>query len=159
MKGYRKILIAVNGSKEVLTHGLKLAGDERSWVTVVKVIPPNEGDLNLIGIKNIGDVLSGDCRKEVSEIKTIAEKERTLIKTRVEEGDASGKIIEVAIEEQCDLIILGAKKRSFLRKLFGDNTVEKVIHGAPCPVLVVGASQEELKMAHDTSKAEFIPAM
>lgn len=43
MKGYRKILIAVNGSKDVLLKGLKLAGDEKCWVTVVKVLPPYEG--------------------------------------------------------------------------------------------------------------------
>ncbi|MBI4690885.1 MAG: hypothetical protein HY754_11580, partial [Nitrospirae bacterium] len=60
MKGYRKILIAVNGSKEVLRQGLKLAYDEECWVTVIKVIPPYEGDLNLTGIKNIGDVLTSE---------------------------------------------------------------------------------------------------
>ena len=64
MKGYRKVLIAVNGSKEVLRQGLKLAGDEECWVTVVKVIPPYEGDLNLVGIKNIEDVLSSRGKKK-----------------------------------------------------------------------------------------------
>ena len=139
MKGYRKILIAVNGSKNVLTEGLKLAGDESCWVTVVKVLPPNEGDLNLTGIKNIQDVLDNGGAKAVADFKEIAQAERALIKTRLEEGDAHMKILEVAEEEDCDIIIMGAKKRNFLRKIFGDNTVEKVIHQATCPVLVVGA--------------------
>ncbi|GAB4544611.1 MAG: hypothetical protein Fur0020_13900 [Thermodesulfovibrionia bacterium] len=46
MKGYRKVLIAVNGSIDVLKSGLKVARDEGCWVTVVKVIPSNEGELN-----------------------------------------------------------------------------------------------------------------
>ncbi len=139
MKGYRKVLIAVNGSREVLRQGLKLADDEKCWVTVVKVIPPYEGDLNLVGVKNIEDVLYSGADKAVSEIKETAAAERALIKTRLEEGDISGKIVEVAEEEQCDLIIMGAKKRGWIRKIFGDNVVERVIHRAPCPVLVVGA--------------------
>jgi len=139
MKGYRKILIAVNGSKEVLVKGLQLASDEKCWVTVMKVIPSFEGDLNLTGIKNIGDILDSGGEKAVSELKDLAESEGALIKTRLEEGDVHKKILEVAEEERCDVIIMGAKKRSWIRKLFGDNVVEKVISQAPCPVFVVSA--------------------
>ncbi len=139
MKGYRKVLIAVNGSREVLRQGLKLAEDEKCWVTVVKVIPTYGGDLNLTGVKNIEDVLYSGAEKEISKIKETAAAERALIKTRLEEGDIPGKIVEVAEEEKCDLIVMGAKKRNWIRKILGDNVVEKVIHSAPCPVLVVGA--------------------
>ncbi len=139
MKGYRKVLIAVNGSREVLRQGLKLAEDEKCWVTVVKVIPTFGGDLNLTGVKNIEDVLYSGAEKEISKIKETAAAERALIKTRLEEGDIPGKIVEVAEEEKCDLIVMGAKKRNWIRKILGDNVVEKVIHRAPCPVLVVGA--------------------
>lgn len=139
MKGYRKVLIAVNGSRKVLQQGLKLADDEKCWVTVVKVVPAFEGDLNLTGIRNIEDVLDSGGGKAISQMKETAVTQRALIKTRLEEGDASKKIIEVAEQERCDLIIMGAKKRNWLRKIFGDNVVEKVIHQATCPVLVVGA--------------------
>ncbi len=139
MKGYRKVLIAVNGSREVLRQGLKLADDEKCWVTVVKVIPTYGGDLNLTGVKNIEDVLYSGAEKEISKIKETAAAEKALIKTRLEEGDIPGKIVEVAEEEKCDLIVMGAKKRNWIRKILGDNVVEKVIHRAPCPVLVVGA--------------------
>jgi nucleotide-binding universal stress UspA family protein len=137
MKGYRKVLIAVNGNKEVLRKGLQLAGDERCWVTVVKVLPQNEGDLNLVGIKNIEDVMNNGQTQVVRSFREIAEAEGALIKTRIEEGDVSRRIVEVAEEERCDVIVLGAQKRNWLRKIFGDNVVEKVIQGAPCPVLVV----------------------
>ena len=137
MKGCRKILIAVNGSKDVLRQGLNLAEDEGTWITVVKVIPQNEGELNVTGIKNIGDILDSYSEKERSEISAIAANERMLIKTRIEEGEPYRKIVAAAEEERCDVIIMGAKKRSWVRKLLGDNTVEKVINQAPCPVLVV----------------------
>ncbi|MEW6117312.1 MAG: universal stress protein [Nitrospirota bacterium] len=138
MKGCRKVLIAVNGSKEVLVEGLKIAQDEKCWVTVVKVVPPHEGDLDLTGVRNIGAVLDSGGSKAVSEIKDMAEAERALIKARLEEGEVHKKILEVAEEERCDLIIMGARQmKKGLRRLFGDNAVEKVISQAPCPVLVV----------------------
>ena len=140
MKGYRKVLIAVNGSRDVLTEGLKLAQDEKCWVTVVKVVPPNEGDMNLVGIKNIDTVLDNGASNSLAEIKNTAKAEGALVKTRLEEGDVYTKIVEVAAEEHCDLIIMGAQKvKRGLKRLFGVNIVEKVIESAPCPVLVVGA--------------------
>jgi nucleotide-binding universal stress UspA family protein len=138
MKGYRKILIALNGHKEVLEQGIKMARDEKTWITVVKVLRPFDGDLDLTGIKNLNDVLDDGGAKAVSEISDIAKAEGALIKTRLEQGDVSQRIIAVAEEERCDLIIMGSKKRkSFLSRIFGDHIVEKVIDLAPCPVYVV----------------------
>jgi nucleotide-binding universal stress UspA family protein len=139
MRGVRKILIAVNGSKEVLRQGLELAGDEKCWVTVVKVVPENEGDLDLTGVKDVGDILAGGVGRDIAEIRGIADAEGALVKTRVETGAVHERILEVAEEERCDVIVLGRRERSWLRKLFGDNVVGKVIRGASCPVLVVAA--------------------
>ncbi len=139
MKGYRKVLIALNGSKEVLKQGIKLAQDEKTWVTVVKVVQPFDGDLDLTGIKNLNDVLDDGGPQAISDVKRIAEAEGALVKTRLERGDVPGKIVEVAEEEKCDLIIMGSKKKKGLfSRLFGDHIVEKVIDRAPCPVFVVG---------------------
>jgi nucleotide-binding universal stress UspA family protein len=139
MKGYRKILIAVDSSKGVLRQGLRLAGDERCWVTVVKVVPPHDGDLELVGIRNISDVLDNGARKDAAEMDGIAETEGALVKTRIEEGEIDEKIVEVAEDENCDLIIMGTNRTNWFSRLFGKNVVEKVINQAPCPVLVVGA--------------------
>jgi nucleotide-binding universal stress UspA family protein len=138
MKGYRKVLIAVNGSREVLKQGIKLARDERTWITAMKVVQPFDGDLHLTGIKNLNDVLDDGGAKALSEIRNMAKAEGALIKTRLEQGDVPSRIVEVAEEEQCDLIIMGSKKKKgILDRLFGDHIVEKVIDRAHCPVYVV----------------------
>lgn len=137
MKGYKKILIAVNGSLDVLNHGLKLASDESCWVTVVKVIPPYEGDLNLVGISNIREVLNSGSEKASKAIREVAEAERGLIKTRIEEGKIHERIVAVAAEERCDLIVMGKRNKRGLMKFIGDNVINKVLRSAPCPVLVV----------------------
>lgn len=139
MKGYRKVLIALNGSREVLEQGIRLAQDEKTWITVVKVVQPFDGDLNLTGIKNLNDVLDDGGAAAVREINRTAEAEGALVKTRLEQGDVPQRIVEVAEEEKCDLIIMGSKKKKgILSRLFGDHVVEKVIDRATCPVFVVG---------------------
>jgi nucleotide-binding universal stress UspA family protein len=140
MKGYRKVLIALNGHKEVLEQGVKLARDEKTWITVVKVVRPFDGELNLTGIKNLNDVLDDGSHTAIAEIKRIAEAEGALIKTRLEQGDVPQRIVEVAEEEKCDLIIMGSrKKKGMLSRLFGDHVAEKVISRASCPVLVLNS--------------------
>lgn len=139
MRGYRKVLIALNGHKEVLEQGIRLAKDEKTWITVVKVVQPYEGDLNLTGIKNLNDVFDDGGARAVTDITRIAKDEDALVKTRLEQGNVPDRIVEVATEEKCDLIIMGSKKKKgIMSRLFGDHVVEKVIDRAPCPVYVVG---------------------
>ena len=139
MKGFRKVLIALNGNKNVLDTGFQMAKDEKTWIIVVKVIPPFEGDLNLTGIKNIEDALDSGVGKVVWQVEANAKAQGALIKTRVQQGSVPDAIVEVADEERCDLIIMGTPKKNWFRKLFGDHVVEKVIDMASCPVYVVAA--------------------
>jgi len=137
MKGYRKILIAVNGKMDVLTEGLKSVKDEKCIVTVLKVVPSFEGDLGLVGVKNIGDVLSSDRDRLISEIEDVAKAKGAVVTTRVEEGDIHQKILEVAEEEESDMIIMGDGKQSLVKKVLGMNVTAKVVSQAPCPVIKV----------------------
>ncbi len=139
MKGFRKVLVALNGRREVLEQGIKLAQDEKTWITVVKVVQPFDGNLDLTGIKNLNDVLDDGSAQAITEINRLARTEGALIKTRLEQGDVPQRIVEVAEEEKCDLIIMGADRTNWFKKIFGKNVVEKVISQATCPVLVVGA--------------------
>jgi nucleotide-binding universal stress UspA family protein len=138
MKGCRKILIAVNGEVKVLDKGLELSDDEKCWITVLKVIPSYEGDLDLTGISNLRDVLTSNEEEKLDSINEALRENGAFAKVRVEEGDITETINRVAAEERCDLVVLGKKKRKgFLSRILGDGVVEKVSGSAPCPVLVV----------------------
>ena len=141
MKDYRKVLIAVNGSKDVLVQGLRLLGSEKCSVTVVKVTPTYEGDLSLIGVKDIAPVLAGFSESDISEIKDIAKSNGISVKVRIEEGEIDKKIVDVAEEENSDLIIMGASSQNIIKKLFFGNLLDDVSHQAQCPVLVVNADK------------------
>ena len=137
MRGFRRILVALDGSKNALAPGLQLAGEEGCWTTVLKVVPANEGDLELTGIKDIDSVLTGEERQVRAAVRQSAADARVLVKSRVEEGGISERIVAVAAEECCDLIVIGRERLPWYRRLLGPSIAERVARSAQCPVLVL----------------------
>jgi nucleotide-binding universal stress UspA family protein len=132
MGRYNKILVAVDGSdssKNALKQAFKFGFDEKMWITVVAIDPPYEGDLALVGVSNIGKVLKGRGEEILDAAREIAKQERASIKTRHEEGLAYEKIIEVAEEEKCNLIVMGRSGTSSIeRSLMGSVTAKVIGH-------------------------------
>jgi nucleotide-binding universal stress UspA family protein len=56
---------------------------------------------------------------------------------RVLEGPAAKKIVSVAKLEHCEMIITGSHGRSDLQGLLLGSVAHRVLHSAPCPVLVI----------------------
>lgn len=130
MGRYNKLLVAMDGSeasKNALHQAFKLAFDEKKWITVAAVNPPYQGDLELIGVSNIEELLKGKGEKILEEAQQIAKEERASIKTRLEVGEPYEKIIEIAEEEKCELIVMGRRGiTGFERALMGSVTAKVI---------------------------------
>jgi len=136
----RKILVAVDGSDSsfhALRESFKLASDEKSWITVVSVAPLFEGDLELVGVRDIRTALRQPCEKALSTAIEIAQTERALIKTVCEEGEIYEKIVDLAEAENCDLIVMGRKGTRHLEKTLVGSVTARVIGHSQIDVLVV----------------------
>lgn len=59
------------------------------------------------------------------------------LETRVVAGKPGEKILEVANQEKIDLIIMGAHGRRGLEKAIFGSVADRVVQGAPCPVLTI----------------------
>lgn len=57
--------------------------------------------------------------------------------SRIVSGPTAEVIFDVATAEGCDLIIMGSKGKSDLEGLMVGSVTHKVLHLAPCPVLVI----------------------
>jgi nucleotide-binding universal stress UspA family protein len=57
--------------------------------------------------------------------------------TRIVSGPTAEVIFDVAKAEPCDLIVMGSKGKSNLEGLMVGSVTHKVLHIAPCPVLVI----------------------
>jgi nucleotide-binding universal stress UspA family protein len=64
-------------------------------------------------------------------------KQFSSLETRVLVGSPAAKILELAKSEQIDLIIMGAHGRKGLEKVIFGSVANRVVKGAPCPVLTI----------------------
>jgi len=140
MANYRKILVAYDGSASArngLAVASHLAKEDKSWIKVLTVLPSYEGDLELIGVSNIKETIEGPGRKLMQEAKEIADHEDVHILTNMAQGEPYDKIVHVADDENCDLIVMGRRgKHQLERELVGSVTA-RVIGYTKKDVLVV----------------------
>lgn len=132
MAKYRKILVAYDGSpsaQNALTLAGQLAKEDKSWIKVLAVVPSYEGDLDLIGVSNIKEAITGPGERLLAEARKIAETENVHILTNLEQGEPYEQIVQVADEENCDLIIMGRRGTNNLeRELMGSVTARVIGH-------------------------------
>jgi nucleotide-binding universal stress UspA family protein len=59
------------------------------------------------------------------------------VKARVESGSPASRLTRLAAEEGFDLVIVGSNGHTELKALLLGSVSDAVVHGSPCPVLVV----------------------
>jgi nucleotide-binding universal stress UspA family protein len=140
MGKYKKILVAFDGSessKNALLQAFRLANAEECWITVASVIPPYEGEMELVGVKDIKAALKKPCDDAIAEAEKIAKAEKALIKTVCEEGEIYKKIVDLAEAENCDLIVMGRKGRHRIERALVGSVTARVIGHTRKDVLVI----------------------
>jgi nucleotide-binding universal stress UspA family protein len=140
MGKYRKILVAVDGSessRNALLQAFRLAVDEKCWITVTSVVPPYEGEIEILGVKDIRAALRKPCDDALDEARELAETERALIKTVCEEGEIHERIVDLADAENCDLIIMGRRGLRPVERMLVGVVTARVIGHTQRDVLVV----------------------
>jgi nucleotide-binding universal stress UspA family protein len=159
MVRYRKILVAYDGSasaKHALAVASQLARENNSWIKVLAVMPSYAGDLELIGVSNIKATMEGPGRKLLAEAQLIADTEDFHILTNLEQGEPYDKIVHVAEEENCDLIVMGRRGHSNLERELMGGVTARVIGHTTKNVLVVPEHAElhwrNILLATDGSK-------
>jgi nucleotide-binding universal stress UspA family protein len=132
MGKYRKILVAVDSSessKNALHQAFKLANEEKCWITVTSVVPPYEGEIEILGVKDIRAALRKPCEDALDEVQKIAKTERMLVKTVCQEGEVYERIVDLADAENCDVIVMGRRGlRRIERTLIGSVTARVIGH-------------------------------
>ncbi|OGQ87661.1 MAG: hypothetical protein A2512_13155 [Deltaproteobacteria bacterium RIFOXYD12_FULL_56_24] len=158
MAKYRKILVAYDGSpsaQNALSLASQLAREDKSWIKVLAVVPPYQGDLELIGVSEIKEAITGPGQELLAEARQLADREGVHILTNLEQGEPYEQIVHVAEEENCDLIIMGRRgKGKVERALIGSVTARVIGHTAK-DVLVIPEngklSWENILLATDGS--------
>jgi nucleotide-binding universal stress UspA family protein len=145
MANYRKILVAYDGStsaKNCLAVASHLAKEDKSWIKVLTVLPSYEGDLELVGVSKIKETIEGPGRKLLAEAQEIADKEDVHILTNMAQGEPYEKIVHIADDENCDLIVMGRR---------GQNQLERQLVGS-VTARVIGYTRKDVLVVPDNTK-------
>lgn len=153
------MLVAIDGSESgihALKESFKLAVNEKSWITVVSVVPPYEGDLDTTAFGNIQHALRQPCEKALADAVEIAKAERASIKTVCEEGVPHERIIDLAEAENCELIVMGRGGGSNVKRALIGSVSARVIGYSQRDVLIIPLSAtvdwKNIVLAIDGSK-------
>jgi universal stress protein A len=147
MSIYSRILLAVDLNADSIAVGRRARdlaarmGAELTVLHVVEYVPVEPAGENMVPPVAFFDELADSARQRL--VKLCAEIGVDADHQRVEVGSVKGEVIRVARDMQCDLIVLGARERHGL-SIFVNLTEDTVLHGAPCDVLAVRVSGEQV---------------
>jgi nucleotide-binding universal stress UspA family protein len=137
---FRKILQANDGSDHAF-HALSLA---------LQIAKHDMAELHMVSVEQIdhmpelveegrqGTTTTGRRFHNVLQrARAMAEESQLKLHTHVLAGHPVRDIIELAAELQVDLLVVGASGHSALYDRMIGSQAQKILHHAPCPVLVV----------------------
>lgn len=143
---FDKVLVPLDGSElaeRALGSALAISRARNAQLiffsvpTYHQVISPTATGYGLVTMNQIVDLGRDEARNYLNGLRRQARCSDCRIETMVMEGDVAGCIVDTAAAEQVDLIVMTTHGYSgFTRWMLGSVT-ERVLRGAPCPVLVV----------------------
>lgn len=141
--GRPRILLATDGSQ-----GSAVAADyafalARSWgatLTLMNVLecPPGLDPQNPVNQLYLTELMK-QATSELAALKARAVDRGISAHTRIATGIPSEEVLSVATGEDPDLIVVGTRGKTGLAHVLLGSTAERIIRGAPCPVLAARA--------------------
>ena len=143
----KRILFATDFSRwarRAEDYACALACSWRASLTVLSVaeFPPGLDPNYPINQQYLADLLK-NASSQLTDFKKRAERRGIAATTRVATGIPSEEVITVARAEDSDLIVVGTRGKTGLAHVLLGSTAERVIRGAPCPVLAVRTEEAD----------------
>ena len=137
----KRILFATDFSRwaqRAEDYACALACSWRASLTVLSVaeFPPGLNPDYPVNQQYLADLLK-HASSQLVDLKGRAERRGIAVTTRVATGIPSEEVITAAQAEDSDLIVVGTRGKTGLAHVLLGSTAERVIRGAPCPVLAV----------------------
>jgi len=132
----KNIVVGYDGSdaaRRALERAAEIAnGATVTVVSVVHVMPP----VGRAAVQIDPDEIA-ERRHELDEAKTLLAGKAVAVKTVESHGDPAKGIVETARDAGADLIVVGTRGANVASRVLLGSVSTKVVHEAPCDVLVV----------------------
>ena len=139
---YKKILVPTDGSefaKKAQKHALFLAKVSGAEIVAVSVTENNfVNGLPLDDeVYQLNQILKERSEENLKEFDELNDNNDLKITHVIREGSPAKVILEVAKDEDIDLIVMGSSGKSGFDRFILGSVSDKVVNTAKCPVLVV----------------------
>ena len=127
-------------------YACALACSWKASLTVLCVaeFPPGLNPDYSVNQQYLADLLK-TASSQLVDLKGRAERRGIAVTTRVATGIPSEEVITAARAEDSDLIVVGTRGKTGLAHVLLGSTAERVIRGAPCPVLTVRTDPSDIE--------------
>jgi len=125
---YKKILVAMDSSdlaKKALSKAIDLAKLTNFEIYVVNVI------------KKENPHTTAQAGEIISDAEEYAEAQGMRVETFIKTGEPPDEIVFLAMDKKVDLIVLGSRGETGVRRILLGSTAQEVVRFARCSVLVV----------------------
>ncbi|MFC1614023.1 universal stress protein [Gemmatimonadota bacterium] len=140
----KKILVAIDfsaGSAQALHYALKFATQFDSHLILLHVLHAPADDPGFYSSRKTGERAFSNMEEAATALmdEFIGQhlKKQDKIDTRIIPGLPADEIIHLAEKEQVDMIVMGTRGHSGLKRLIIGSVADKVIRTCTCPVLTV----------------------
>ena len=139
---YKKILVPTDGSefaKKAQKHALFLAKVSGAEIVAVSVTENNfVNGLPLDDeVYQLNQILKERSEENLKEFDELNDNNDLKITHVIREGSPAKVILEVAKEEDIDLIVMGSSGKSGFDRFIMGSVADKVVNSAKCAVLVI----------------------
>jgi nucleotide-binding universal stress UspA family protein len=144
--GYKRIIVGTDGSPsatEAVRHAARLAASFGAVLEIVTAyLPPDPRQIARWiqeAPRDVAPLFSGTATAEqvIEKATEVATAEGATAEARFEEGDPAELLISAAERSSADLVIVGNKGMTGVKRFLLGSVPNKVTHHAPCDVLIV----------------------
>ena len=141
---FKSIVVATDGSRwssAAASEAIGIAKRNNAKLTAVAVVPaelamPTDIDFATIAREKLADQEMQNAEKNAKAVKEAAQKEGVNAQAFVMSGKPADAVMEIAKDQQADLVIVGSHGRTGLDRLLMGSVAERVILLSACAVLV-----------------------
>jgi nucleotide-binding universal stress UspA family protein len=137
--GFGRLLLATDGSESAeaaIKEAITIASICSSRLFVMSVVQVNPEYETLA--PQVVEKAESQTKRHLDSVKAMARKRGVVCQTIVHQGEEPFQfIIDEAIKEKADMIVMGSHGRTGLKRLMMGSVTARVIGHAPCKVLVV----------------------
>lgn len=140
----KKVLVPIDFSdysKSALKYAVNFAKTFKADITLIYVVEPiiypPDFSMGQIAVPSVNTEWDEVAKEELNKLAKSEISNDVNVKTIIKTGKPFIEIIETAVEDNTDIIIISTHGHSGVEHILFGSTAEKVVRKAPCPVLTL----------------------